>query len=135
MEITQAFLIAGGVLAGLLTITLGVLFFVSRKSQKVMESLLSIMTRPERAKVADAVRVLNTILADEIYKIELLLKQANVTTEKRPVIAAALKKAEETVFSLSHSSNVIYVNTVSQWGRAIGANAVSEANVLQIQSR
>ena len=33
---------------------------------------------------------------NEIYKIELLLKQANVTTEKRPVIAAALKKAEET---------------------------------------
>ncbi|MBR4419435.1 MAG: DUF1846 domain-containing protein [Clostridia bacterium] len=32
---------------------------------------------------------------NEIYKIELLLKQANVTTEKRPVIAAALKKAEE----------------------------------------
>ncbi len=32
----------------------------------------------------------------EIYKIELLLKQANVTVEKRPVIAAALKKAEET---------------------------------------
>ncbi|MBQ3571331.1 MAG: DUF1846 family protein, partial [Clostridia bacterium] len=33
---------------------------------------------------------------NEIYKIELLLKQANVTMEKRPVIAAALKKAEET---------------------------------------
>ncbi len=32
---------------------------------------------------------------NEIYKIELLLKQANVTIEKRPVIAAALKKAEE----------------------------------------
>lgn len=33
---------------------------------------------------------------NEIYKIELLLKQANVTMDKRPVIAAALKKAEET---------------------------------------
>ena len=33
---------------------------------------------------------------NEIYKIELLLKQANVTMEKRPVIAAALKKAEDT---------------------------------------
>ncbi len=33
---------------------------------------------------------------NEIYKIELLLKQADVTVEKRPVIAAALKKAEQT---------------------------------------
>ena len=33
---------------------------------------------------------------NEIYKIELLLKQANVTMEKRPVIAAALQKAEQT---------------------------------------
>ena len=70
MEITQALVIGGGILGGLLLVTLGVLFWVSRKSQKVMQSLLSIMTRPERAKVADAVRVLNTILADEIYKIE-----------------------------------------------------------------
>ena len=70
MEITQALVIGGGILGGLLLVTLGVLFWVSRKSQKVMQSLLTIMTRPERAKVADAVRVLNTILADEIYKIE-----------------------------------------------------------------
>lgn len=35
-----------------------------------MESLLTIMTRPERAKIADAVRVLHTILGDEILKIE-----------------------------------------------------------------
>lgn len=70
MDITQALMIGGGILGGLLLVTLGVLFWVSRKSQKVMQSLLTIMTRPERAKVADAVRVLNTILADEIYKIE-----------------------------------------------------------------
>ena len=70
MEITQILLIGTGIIGGLLLVTLGVLFFVSRKSQKVMQSLLQIMTRPERAKVADAVRVLNTILADEIDKIE-----------------------------------------------------------------
>ncbi len=70
MEITQFLMIGGGILGGLLLITLGVLFFVSRKSQRVMESLLTIMTRPERAKVADATRVLNIILADEISKIE-----------------------------------------------------------------
>lgn len=33
---------------------------------------------------------------NEIYKIELLLKQANITLDKRPVIKAALDKAEQT---------------------------------------
>ncbi len=35
-----------------------------------MQSLLTIMTRPERAKIADAARVLQTIMSDEIKKIE-----------------------------------------------------------------
>ncbi|MBQ7706761.1 MAG: DUF1846 domain-containing protein [Lachnospiraceae bacterium] len=33
---------------------------------------------------------------DEIYKIELLMRQADATVDDRPVVAAALKKAEET---------------------------------------
>ena len=33
--------------------------------------------------------------ADEVYKAELLMKQAKVTEEDRPVVAAALKKAQE----------------------------------------
>lgn len=70
MEFNQLFIWGGAILGGLLFITLVVLFFVSRKSQKVMQSLLTIMTRPERAKIADAVRVLSTILNDEIAKIE-----------------------------------------------------------------
>jgi len=70
MDINQILLIGGATLGGLLIISLGVLFFVSRRSQKVMESLLTLMTRPERARVADAARVLQTILADEISKIE-----------------------------------------------------------------
>ena len=70
MEMSDALLVAAGVMGGLLFVALAVLFFVSRKSQKVMKSLLDIMIRPERAKIADAVRVLNTILADEIHKIE-----------------------------------------------------------------
>lgn len=70
MDINQILLIGGTTLGGLLIISLGVLFFVSRRSQKVMESLLTLMTRPERARVADAARVLQTILADEISKIE-----------------------------------------------------------------
>ena len=70
MEITNMMLIGGGVLGGLLVLMLGVLFFVSRKTQKVMQSLLTIITQPERAKIADASRVLAVILADEIHKIE-----------------------------------------------------------------
>ena len=70
MDLTQILLIGGGIISGLLLITLGVLFFVSRKTQKVMQSLLLIMTKPERAKIADATRVLSIILADEINKIE-----------------------------------------------------------------
>ncbi|MBR2393279.1 MAG: hypothetical protein IKB05_02205 [Alphaproteobacteria bacterium] len=70
MEFNQLFIWGGAILGALLFITLVVLFFVSRKSQKVMQSLLTIMTRPERAKIADATRVLSTILNDEISKIE-----------------------------------------------------------------
>ncbi|MBQ1997626.1 MAG: hypothetical protein II238_04210 [Alphaproteobacteria bacterium] len=70
MDLTHVLLIGGGVISGLLLITLFVLFFVSRKTQKIMQSLLMIMTKPERAKIADAARVLSIILADEINKIE-----------------------------------------------------------------
>lgn len=54
----------------LLFINLICLFFISRKSQRVMQSLLEIMTNPEQAKVQDAARVLQTILKDEITKID-----------------------------------------------------------------
>ncbi len=70
MELNQILFIGGAVLAGLLTIAVFVLFFVSRRSQKVMESLLQIMTEPQRAQIKDATRVLATILSGEISKIE-----------------------------------------------------------------
>ena len=70
MEFNQLVMWGGAILGGLLFITLMVLFFVSRKSQKVMQSLLDIMLQPERAKITDATRVLSTILKDEIGKIE-----------------------------------------------------------------
>ena len=92
MEISQALVIGGGVLGGLLVVTLGVLFFVSRKSQKVMQSLLTIMTRPERAKVADAVRVLNMILADEINKIEQSFQTMRDTLNAQIASADELKR-------------------------------------------
>lgn len=70
MEIASIFWIICGTLGGLLLVSLGVLFFISRKSQRVMQSMITIMMRPERARVQDAVRVLNTLLADEIAKLE-----------------------------------------------------------------
>ena len=70
MDLLQGLVILTGVLSGLLVAVLTVLFFVSRKTQKTMQSVVDIMTKPERAKVGEAVRVLNTILADEILKIE-----------------------------------------------------------------
>lgn len=70
MDLLQGLVILTGVLSGLLVVVLTVLFFVSRKTQKTMQSVVDIMTKPERAKVGEAVRVLNTILADEILKIE-----------------------------------------------------------------
>ena len=66
----QTLVIISLILGGLLFINLIALFFISRKSQHVMQSLLEIMTHPEQAKVKDATRVLSTILKDEITKID-----------------------------------------------------------------
>ena len=92
MEITQTWLIISGVFAGLLFVTLIALFWISRRSQKVMQSLLMIMTRPERAKIADATRVLNTILADEINKIEQSFQTMRDTLNTQIAYADELKK-------------------------------------------
>ncbi|MCQ2581934.1 MAG: hypothetical protein MJ170_03050 [Alphaproteobacteria bacterium] len=59
------------IVGGILTFGLLVaLFFISRRSQQVMQSLLTIMTQPERAKVKQASDVLQTILNNEILKIQ-----------------------------------------------------------------
>ena len=54
----------------LLFVNMIAIFFISRKSQRVMRSLMEIMTNPQQAKVQDATRVLQTILKDEIDKID-----------------------------------------------------------------
>ena len=69
MPITQVLLIILCSICFLLLVALGISFFISHKSQKVMESVLAILTQPERAQITDAARVLNVILADEIAKI------------------------------------------------------------------
>ena len=93
MNLTQILLIGGGVISGLLLITLMVLFFVSRKTQKIMQSLLTIMLKPEQAKIADATRVLNTILADEINKIEQSFQTMRDTLNEQIESANELKNA------------------------------------------
>ncbi len=70
MDVLQVLLIGGAILGGLLFVCVVALFMVSRRSQRVMESLLQLMTEPQRAKITDASRVLATILTDEIAKIE-----------------------------------------------------------------
>lgn len=92
MDFTQILLIGAGVLCGMLAITLGVLFFVSRRSQRVMESLLQLMTQPDRARVADASRVLQTILADEIAKIESCFQTMRDTLNAQIASANELKQ-------------------------------------------
>lgn len=66
----QIWLIISCVLGGLLFLTLICLFFISRKSQRVMRSLLEIMTQPEQVKIQSAVRVLELLFKDEINKID-----------------------------------------------------------------
>lgn len=66
----QALLIISLSLGGLLLIALCFIFFISRKSQRVMQSLLEIITNPEQAKIQDATRVLQLLFKDEITKID-----------------------------------------------------------------
>ncbi len=93
MEISQVWFYVGIVLFGLAFVALLMVFLISRKSQKIMGSLLTVMTRPERAKVADAARVLNTILADEINKIEQSFQIMRNTLNEQINAAVELKQA------------------------------------------
>ena len=69
MDFNNTLMIVGASVMGLAFIAMIMLFFISRKSQRVMESVISIMLEPNRARVADASRVLGVIMADEIKRI------------------------------------------------------------------
>ena len=68
-------LIVISVLGCLLFISLIFIFFISRKSQRVMNSLLEIMTNPDQVKIKDAARVLQLLLKDEVAKIDTNFKE------------------------------------------------------------
>lgn len=88
----QTLLIISISLGFLLFINLICLFFISRKSQKVMQSLLEIMTHPEQAKIKDASRVLETILKDEITKIDDNFKSMANTLQNQIIHTEEIKK-------------------------------------------
>lgn len=77
----------------LLFVNLICLFFISRKSQRVMQSLLEIMTRPEQAKIQDAARVLQSILKDEILKIDNNFKSMVGTLQEQIAKTEEIKHA------------------------------------------
>ena len=79
----QTLLIIALSLGFLLFVNLICLFFISRKSQRVMNSLLEILTHPEQTNIKDASRVLETLFKDEITKIDNNFKaMANALNEQ-----------------------------------------------------
>jgi len=70
MESNHTFLIFGIVVAVLMVAGAVAMFLSARRAQRATESMLLLLTKPERAKVQDAARVLAVILSDEIGKIE-----------------------------------------------------------------
>lgn len=137
MEVSLIFLILGGVFGIALIAALVILFFVSRRSQKVMESLLLLMTKPERAKIMDASRVLQTILADEISKIDTSFKTMQETLRSQIEAATELKKdlsiqninlvtlADDATKKIAQMSQRLE-NTVSGLQNIVGSNGWHE---------
>ncbi|MCQ2599033.1 MAG: hypothetical protein MJ187_01495 [Alphaproteobacteria bacterium] len=93
MDWELIYLVTASVFAVLLAGTLVSLFWVSRRTQRVMESVLEIITRPGRAKVGDAARVFRTIMSDEITTIETLFKSMSDSLQGHIAAAEELKKS------------------------------------------
>ncbi len=93
MDYLQVLVMASAVLGGLLFVALVGLFFVSRKSQKTMQSVLDIVLQPERAKIADARRVLETVFADEMTKLNQVFQGMCDTLNSQIAIADEMKQS------------------------------------------
>ncbi len=78
--------------AGLLAFALGIQFFISRKSQKVMSSLLKILMDPERAKISDASRIVQSVMNDEVENLKVSFKKMASVLEQHVLRAEALEK-------------------------------------------
>ena len=90
MTLTDIWIIVGATIGVLLIGVLIALFFISRRSQRVMQSMLDIITAPDRARVVDASRVLQTIMADEMAKISACFGEIRDTLRKQIGVAEKL---------------------------------------------
>lgn len=140
MDTNQIILIGAGVLGGLLILSLIMLFFTSRKSQKIMNSLLLLMTKPERAKIQDASRVLHTILSGEIAKInssfQFMQETLNAQIEKADKLKEQLATENEKLIGLTEDATKKLAimsqrldNTVSGLGGIIDSAAWQDVQV------
>lgn len=90
MEISNIWTIIGiGSATGLFFMLIA-LFFISRKSQHVMQSMLDIIMEPGRSKVRDASRVLQEIMAGEIDKIAGIFQNIHTTLKAQTDAANTL---------------------------------------------
>ena len=90
MSLTDIWIIIGSTIGALLVGVLIALFFISRRSQRVMQSMLDIITAPDRARVVDASRILQTIMADEMAKISACFGEIRDTLRKQIGVAEKL---------------------------------------------
>ena len=133
----QPLFIIISILGGLLFTTLICLFFISRKSQRVMRDLLEIMTNPEQAKIQNATRVLQVILKDEITKINNNFQSMSNTLQQQIADTEKIKKAlgeendkilttaEDAVKKIANMSQRIE-NTIDGLNNVVSSNAWSD---------
>ncbi len=79
MTLIDVWIIVGLIIGGTLVGVLIALFFISRRSQRVMQSMIDVITAPDRARIVDASRVLQSIMADEIAKISACFTEVRET--------------------------------------------------------
>ncbi len=125
MEINSVLLIGSSILGALLFITLAMLFFVSRRSQKTMESMLMLINRPEKAKIHNATRVLQEILADEITKIDNIFKSMQTTMQSQIDNATQLKTIldsdNEKIVNLTNDATIKITNMSQRLDNTVGS--------------
>ena len=92
MDFNNTVLIISACFGGILFVLLMALYFISRKSQRVMQSMIDIITAPNRARIQDASRVLQTIMADEIKKISDCFQTMHTTLRTQIVAADELRE-------------------------------------------
>lgn len=92
MDFNNTVLIISACFGGILFVLLIALYFISRKSQRVMQSMIDIITAPNRARIQDASRVLQTIMADEIKKISDCFQTMHTTLRTQIVAADELRE-------------------------------------------